>query len=648
MIEPAGWDQNSTIDGKGIALLQLWLNNDPLHRFLPSLNSKDTEPNFDGYITYGEPRNNRIVPIGRVNVQVKSTSKSLINNNTTGKLNKYKYSCKTEVLFAVEQEISLDPTGLVIVDTLNSNLYWISLTQDYLENLDLHANQKSKTLFFDDAYLMKDYDEFFELLEELRKTHSRFRKTVIKNALLVNPNIAQKKMELLQDLSFDLNERCKTDLWFLKKNSFPSAWMMAIRYAEKREKVYLGIRPLCRGENDTILIGNLAVSDDPNPFRGLLTNDYDEEPFITLCGSLDRSLEEMYEMILEQWIITFSSTFMIHPSIMPDILLEEVFFWYADLLAMLIPEIESKHKQGTYPSDTFTPDKCKRLLDAPYYAGWKYWMELSNHTVLNEKGTYIASPFSENCHENNLQNSKKWIQEYIEDDSLDYETSCDFKLELKEDEVPFSFIGMVVDEITKRNLSIKRPWKCSFTQRYDDSNSTKGIFMSSGQPKDRGCSKEDYEWNLEKLFKRYTQLRENILRSFFGDNFPFEDNVYYKNITIYHNECSYCEITTFYSHKGYGSEFKIKPYCNQSIKMEESDIYEPSKIVDWSKKSSTSEMPYFTNSMPLYSLFEHDIVEVLERLFPRARIPKHRRYYGVRVSKKSFLEGWRFVLLRNK
>lgn len=115
----AGWDKNSIIDGKGIAILALWLYGDPQMRFLPSLNSKDTEPNYDGYITYGRLNGRNISPIGRVNVQVKSTSLSLWNNNTTRNISQYKYECETEVLFAAQHKISEDPTRLVIVDTCN-------------------------------------------------------------------------------------------------------------------------------------------------------------------------------------------------------------------------------------------------------------------------------------------------------------------------------------------------------------------------------------------------------------------------------------------------------------------------------------------------------------------------------------------------
>lgn len=642
----AGWDRNASIDGKGIAILERWLNDDPQHRFLPSLNKKDTEPNYDGYITYGRPEGRKVSPIGRINVQVKSTSTSLVNGNARGVFSKYKYECDTEVLFAAKEEISQDPTGLVIVDIRNEKSYWISLSHDYLERLDLKVGQKRKTLYFDDANLMHDHDEFYNRLLFFRQAHDQFRESVVKDRLLVSTDVPQEKIELLQKMAFDLNDRCRQDLYFLKEGTFPDAWAMALRYTERDNRAYLGITPLRKGENNAILVGNLDIREEPSLFhRGLLTHRYEDEPFLTICCDSNRSLSEMLEELLGNWVKEFVKTFMLRPAVMPDALLAEVFFWYADLLAILVPEVESKDKPGTFPADTLAPTECRRLYEAPYYAGWKRWMEVAQYTQVSREGIHCAAPFSENPHDNNLQDSRRWIQEYIEKGAEDYAQDAGFVIELRDEDVPFNFIREAVEEIESRGLTIHRPWKCSFPEEIR--RPAKSGFSFFDVPEDRGCSLEDYESNLDKLYTLYANLRESLLTSFFGPVFPFENTAFFKDITAYFGEWSYCEMTDCYSQQGHGAKCVIRPYSEYDPKWTESCEDEVVQNDNFVSKGITYLAPLFTNSIPLYSLLENDVLEIMERLFPNERFSVLRRCYGYRIGKRDSLKSKRFILVRN-
>lgn len=641
----AGWDKNSIIDGKGIAILNLWLHDDPQIRFLPSLKSKDTEPNYDGYITYGRPNGRKVSPVGRINVQVKSTSLSLQNSNTTRNISQYKYECATEVLFAAQHKVSEDPTGLVIVDTCNLRAYWISLTHEYLEGLDLKQGQTTKTLYFDDGYLMQDHDEFFSRIVEFKHHHDKFRESLINDRLLVSSAISGTRLAQLQELALDLNVRCRSDLYFLKEGTFPDAWAMALRYTEKSGRSYLGITPLRRGENDVVLIGDLDVREEPSLFsRGPLTHRFEDDPFLTICCNLDCSLQDMYEELLGNWAREFSATFMLRPSNMPDALLEEVFFWYADLLAILVPEIEAGNKPGTFPADRLLPRECRRLCDAPYYAGWKRWMEVAQYTHISKEGIHYAAPFSDDPHENDIQESRKWIKDYIENGSSAFEEDAEFKIELEGKDVPFGFIREVVEEIERRNLSLSRPWKCSFKKK--ERQPSRERFSVFHIPDDRGCSQEDYKANLAKLYELYANLREGLLFSFFGENFPFEKHVFRKDITVYCDGSSYCEMTERFSGQEYGANCEIRPYSEYDPDWIQSHDCEAPQYVNLISKGTTCRAPVFTNSIPLYSLFEHDIIEVLERLFPKERLRASRECYGYRIKKADALETAHFIIVR--
>lgn len=545
MGNPAGWDNNANIDEQGISLLNLWISRDPQRRFRSTAKANDNEANFDGYIEYGEPHDRIVVPVGRINIQVKSTEGSLINENTSRNIGKYKYECKTGILFAASQEISKDPAALVIVDVHNEQLYWISLKRKYLNDLDLRPEQKSKTLYFDDSNLMNDYDKFFSLLEEFVASHVKFRETLSNGVALLDESISQERRIELEDLSDILNDRCRDDLFFLKESTFPDAWKMAIRYEEKGDQCYLGITPLSRGTNNTLLIGGLRLRDTPSPFYyGPLTSSYEDDPFMTICCDLNRSLSQSLDEMVGKWTEKLESVFVIPPAIMPDIMLEELFFWYVDLLATIIPGIGKKEQSHIFPADVLDPDECRRLLQAPYYAAWKRWMSYSQYVDFDPESTYCADPFSRDPALNDLEKSCADIKEFIEIDSLTYE--ADFRIELNEAEIPFMYLRKVLEEIERRNITLKRPWKLSLSE--NQNSSTRSEDMLPYVHNDKACNYEDYEMNLRKLYCNYSIIRSNLLSSFFGSS-SFDEFAYRKEITVFFDEKNYCETVRCYSHE---------------------------------------------------------------------------------------------------
>lgn len=274
---PAGWDSNAVTDSQGTAILTEWLSSDPLQRFRPEINTNDKTPNFDGYVEFGALMGNKTVPVGRVNVQVKSARSLAYAAN--GQL---KYVCKTEILTAVLHRVSCDPSALVVVDVTNRRCYWKDLTPDYIETLGLSSTQQRKTIYLGASDLLDDYDALY------RRMDWRYREVVNRltgacaGGIVTAGDVGAERLVELQLAHEHMTDKLATDLRFLKKLCFVDTWTVALCYGETGEGYVLAILPVRLGEDSATGVRDVGLGSN-HLFRGFtLTGNVHTDPPLSL------------------------------------------------------------------------------------------------------------------------------------------------------------------------------------------------------------------------------------------------------------------------------------------------------------------------------------------------------------------------------
>ncbi|MFL0196031.1 DUF4365 domain-containing protein [Clostridium sp. WILCCON 0269] len=127
-----GYTDNAKQDDKTVSLLKYILAS---HERVMSnfIVSGDKYPNIDGFI---ELVNDNSEPIGKFEVQIKTLPK---NHN-----GKYPNMPVSTINYAME--VSDSPVLFIYGDTDKQKLYWIHASQDYLKELPIRPNQKSKSI----------------------------------------------------------------------------------------------------------------------------------------------------------------------------------------------------------------------------------------------------------------------------------------------------------------------------------------------------------------------------------------------------------------------------------------------------------------------------------------------------------------------
>lgn len=139
---PAYHNINNFKDVAAVSFASFILSHYSKYRMIPKLDSVDKWPNIDGYIELQE--DNQL--IGKVEVQVKT----LPDNHN------FKFHCPVSFLAYVEK-VAINPVILLLVNFNEKRVYWIHMSEDYLESLRYKDNTSSYTLsinandFFDEV-----------------------------------------------------------------------------------------------------------------------------------------------------------------------------------------------------------------------------------------------------------------------------------------------------------------------------------------------------------------------------------------------------------------------------------------------------------------------------------------------------------------
>lgn len=317
-----GYDENYKYDRKAINYLEKVVLESKL--MIPHLEAGDKLPNLDGYLELCESAKQKINPVGRFDVQVKSLNHDYRNNNVRDNtVYSYKYSCDTKVVNVVLGAQTCNPVLLILVDSKNERIFWRYMSVPYCLELDV-GTQENKTIYFDESDEVINPDQWYDVLYNIYKEVSYAQQHGDENYFLLLDKERNIPVEV-QDMSDYLNHLLDNELWFIKQAYFQDAWKIGIAYLDGGGDSFscVGLYKIKRGKNDLFI---KQFKEGENYFWDILYG-----------GSY--SLEKVIKKTLKRWIDNFFQKDHYVLSLFPDVVLSELFFKEMD---SIITEQEMK------------------------------------------------------------------------------------------------------------------------------------------------------------------------------------------------------------------------------------------------------------------------------------------------------------------
>lgn len=515
----AGWGNSTLVDRRGRAILEEWLASDPKQRFLPDIPASDTLPNYDGGFLFGfRETGDASRPIGRINVQLKGTELDLKNNNSNKNQSDFKFSCDAAVFHAVRKQVSFDPTLLIIVQVVERAIFAIDLSPSYIASLNLSDNQGTKTVYFDESNRLADYDSFFLWLTKRRDETARRFNQVLYSQLISSSDIPTAVLPKLQAAHQYMVRLLNSSYSFLY-NSFPSAWTIALAYANKDGRTYLGIVPILYGESEMQPIRLMQLAEANCSGNGWpLTDRFETDPVFT-CISESDDYTDMVNLILKHWTKAFLNTQLIPPSLMSATMLAEEIYWFLDKLARAYPALSIEQSSSFFKEDELTPSQCERIIPACYLAA-EYSLVHPMIVPVNNSSLHLFDLFDAHSPLRHSKEAIERLHDLIFDDAP--LPTRELNIHFTEDHAPMQHIESAIQEAISRGLSIKRPWSHSGTQalqnRFNSLLEDREALSSNYSIKkfDSACDRNCYVENVLHLKQVIETELPKLVSEFFG------------------------------------------------------------------------------------------------------------------------------------
>ena len=343
-----GYDKNYKYDRKAVNFLEGFLLESDL--IVPHFEAEDKLPNLDGYLEICEPSNQKINPIGRFDVQIKSLNHNYCNDNVCDNIEySYKYSCDTKVVNVVLEALTYNPVLLILVDNRDKRIFWKYMSEQYCLELDVGTKVK-KTLYFNETDEITDSNEWYDILHNIYRKYS-FAQRDEEEALFLLADKEQTIPSMVQDMSDYLNNMLDNELWFIKQSYFPDTWKIGIAYLDDSKNSFscIGLYKIKREKNDLFI----------KQFKS------DSEYFVSIHYGGGYSIEDIIKHKLENWIERFFERDNYYLSLFPDVVLSELFFKEIDstLARLEMGDRTKRHVVLGWRGNSMSKDEFEKLYN---------------------------------------------------------------------------------------------------------------------------------------------------------------------------------------------------------------------------------------------------------------------------------------------
>lgn len=343
-----GYDKNSFSESSGNRILGEILEQTQLIKV--HFTENDKTPNFDGTFEICECTKAKKVPIGRFNVQIKTMSTDYKNYNKSEQVSDYKYPCDTKIFNSVKNGISCDPAILFLVDIKDRRVYFIHVSYVYALSLNID-NEDTKTIYFNETDRLDEEDScghFTQIFNEYKRLIYNEKDSL----LTTSKTLDKETIEELQEIIDNFNNVLSNELSFIKKHFYRNVWKFGIAYVKhNNDFATIGIYTIRKGENGALI-------------RRFSKEEEDACETISYYRLSHKSTKEIINDILFSIIDDYFGKAYIDPQYLPNIVLEEIAFYFLDTLSYSCDSYAREEQRNTYYKNVVSTEEIEHLWNS--------------------------------------------------------------------------------------------------------------------------------------------------------------------------------------------------------------------------------------------------------------------------------------------
>ena len=212
------------------------------------IKERDKYPNIDGYI---ELVDENLVPIGKLEVQIRKLSDSLRTNR--------KIQCPHS-LVAYSERSTCNPVLLIGVDVEQNRAYWIHVTKENVK-IEKWSTQKSQVVSFQahnvidgkDAKYIAEWKNITETYKTKMQEYNEVKESYEELRVHANPvlGIDNKDFQDIHIFLDEINGLLDDKFSIVKKRYYPTAWKIGLAYSRYADdSVTYTLYPIPLSKND--------------------------------------------------------------------------------------------------------------------------------------------------------------------------------------------------------------------------------------------------------------------------------------------------------------------------------------------------------------------------------------------------------------
>lgn len=457
----------------------------------------DKTPNYDGFFELCESGKNKRIPIGRLDVQIKTISSDYSNMNKKESVSDYKYPCETKIFNSVKKGISCNPAILFLVDVIKKKVYYIHVSPQYVFSLNLE-DEENKVIYFNESDRL-DEETFYEDFCKIYAKHRHLVYSEIESSITVSDDLDSETLAMLQDIIDNFNNAFNNELLFIKNHSYPRVWKFGIAYVKHNDaSATVGIYKVLRGENGS-LIRKFTKEESEN----CETISYFKLSRKTIIEIID---DFMFSMIDDYFDKSY-----INPKFLTQNILEEITFYFLDSIAKCCNSFSRSKQYNVYYKDIVPTIEVIELWNALI----EYSLETSSYFSLKpeeQRFSAIKMDPLESLHTGYDSERRQRIFE----DVVKHPTGKRPKgvALILEGTFAYRLVQRVIQELSERSIdAVSRIWEPqNFDEFFKELEQARAVGIDRYET---GYTLADFSQNLQKILaelpETYSQVNLNLL-----------------------------------------------------------------------------------------------------------------------------------------
>lgn len=485
-----GYDRNDFNESLGNSILKSLLqSHSGMYGHFEEL---DKTPNMDGYFDILKDENKKSVPVGKIEVQIKTLDHDYLNLNKTKNRSKYKYSCDTKIFNVVKEAITLNPCILFMVDVKDRRVFYKYISLEYALSMNIE-DEANKMVYFGEEDEITNIDAFYEKVKYIYESRRKESLDEKASHFITNNNLSTNELIMLQNEFDYLNGAFNKELSYIKKRMFPHVWKFGLAYLKDDNVVGIGIYWICKGQQGEY-------------FKKLNANTYRECSHVQINYRKNKDVRELINLFIKQVLEEAFKNNVFSLEFVKDEVLEEIAFYFLDKVASIEKTFENPEKPSVYYRNEEDVDVLESYYTALIQYGYEKYTLPPVSVSPNSSGTYLCDPMADICNGHAMNQNRARLQYLLLHPEIRDEIRINICLSGK---FAYRIIYETISEIKERKIGVvHRVWKTRDWKAFERKQKGIGLFRI-----ENGYTIDDFYDNLEKLIfkipENYNYLLDN-------------------------------------------------------------------------------------------------------------------------------------------